>query len=457
MSLARWLKNLQLVGSTALAAALLCCVLATSAGAVEYVVNISVDGLRSDAISNWVDDLDNNYLPNFRKLRDEGAWTDNARTDYYKTCTNPGHANILTGRPVRDGFDWEGNPMKGHLWDENRAKISDPWAAYGLTFHDPHTAGQRYNNRRYPRRGLTKSSYEYVSSVFDVAHDAGKSTGLYAGKNRLGMYVHSYDEYHSEDSEGNLSNVSKIDDYLVQHINRKDRNSGQLIDQWKEQMGDDPLNYSFIHFADTDFLGHKRGWKTKGINTAYMNTVKDIDGWLGDIFAVIDENENMQGNTAIVLTSDHGGQGRGHKNPTRLNDYKVPFYVWGPGIGDPDTGGVDLYGLNSGLYYDPGDERPTHDEERQPIRNGFSANLVLSLLELDSIEDSSLNFYQDLNVFGTSTEPLLLGGSGLSFNTSQILPVPEPSATALLLSGAVCLLAIAALLRRREMSKPGVV
>jgi hypothetical protein len=393
----------------ALLAALCCGFLVTPARAVEYVIQISIDALNAGAVPAW----GQADVPNFWRLRTEGAWTDNARTDYTSTVTSPNHACILTGRPVAD---WTGKP--GHLWNENGQP--DPVTYWGLTLHDAHVVGTSYNGHRWAA-SPAKPTYEYVHSTLDVAHDAGLKTGLYSGKNRLAMEVVSYDAAHSDNG------VNKVDASLVMpvDISHIPDYSQSLVNAWKAQMDSPaPLRYSFIHFADTDSAGHAWTWSTTPSTDpqSYMYTVKQVDALLGQIFAEIEGDARFAGKTAIVLTADHGGTvgTTEHNNGSKQDNYQVPFYVWGPGV----TAGADLYALNP-QYADPGAGRPDYNAVGQPIRNGDSANLCMRLLGLGPIPGSSIGF-------------------------DQPMVVPEPSSLVLLGGGAIGLLAYAWQRRKRR-------
>ena len=182
--------------------------------------------------------------------------------------------------------------------------------------------------------GVNKTKYEYLTSVFDVAHDAGLRTGLYAGKLRFNMEVNSYDAAHSDNGE------NKIDEHEVDAAVAGNYTTSQtLVNQWKSQMSSkNPLRYSFIHFADTDDIGHVSGWNVTSPTTPYMQAVEHEDAWLGQIIAEVNNTPALKGNTAIVLTADHGGHGNvgpdpnGHSDNTLPADYTVPFYVYTPGL-----------------------------------------------------------------------------------------------------------------------------
>ena len=109
---------------------------------VERVVHISMDGLRSDHVTA-------DRMPNLYALSQRAASTLNARTDPARTQTLPNHTSQFTGLEVNGG----------HFVDYN--------VDLGRTVHDE--AGR------------------YVPSVFDVVHDNGARTALYAGKSKFDM------------------------------------------------------------------------------------------------------------------------------------------------------------------------------------------------------------------------------------------------------------------------------
>ena len=124
--------------------------------AVEYVIAISVDGLRPESIQRLGAEL----LPNLYRLRREGAYTDEARTDVDYTMTNPNHAGMLTGRGTLD----HGEITLGHR----------------VTFNS------RLMQRLEERNGF------YVSSVFDGIKAAGGTASFYSNKAKLDFLGLSY-------------------------------------------------------------------------------------------------------------------------------------------------------------------------------------------------------------------------------------------------------------------------
>jgi hypothetical protein len=322
--------------------------LPANAQSITHVIHISVDGLRPDAITA----LGPSNLPSFYRMRTEGAFTDNARSDYDYTITLPCHTTQLTGRGIAG--------PTGHNWTGN----SDP------------DEGET----------LASNKGSYVAGVFDVAHDHGLRTGEFAGKSKFSLFATSWDAVNgAPDVIGPDNGRNKIDVY----VNTGD--TAQLVNTLMADESSQPLNYAFLHLADPDTIGHYYDWDvTPG--SAYCDTIKVMDDRLGTIFDLIDNDSRFTGSTAIVLTADHGGTNYDHGNATLPADYTVPFYVWGPGV----MPGADLYALNPTNRSNPGASRPTYSDSVQPIRNGEAANVSLKLLGLEPVPGSTIGTNQDL-------------------------------------------------------------
>jgi hypothetical protein len=107
----------------------------------------------------------------------------------------------------------------------------------------------------------------------------------------------------------------------------------------------------------------------------------------------VETNAALAGRTAIILTADHGGDGSSHGDETNVFNYTIPFYVWGAGVQHGS-----LYDMNCTTRTDPGTSRPLYTAAGQPIRNGDSGNLALSLLGLGPIPGSLINVGHNLQV-----------------------------------------------------------
>jgi len=318
---------------------------------VEYVIHISVDGLRSDAVTI----LGHGRVPNFYRLRAEGAFTDNARTDAHYLGTLPNHTSQLTGRGVR-----------------------------GPTGHN-------YGDNRFPPllRTLHSNKGEYIASVFDVVHDHGLSTALYTGKEKFQIFRQSYNSINgAPDRKGIDNGRNKIDRYVC--IEDTDK----LVDNYIATMRLSPFNYSLLHLRDPDSAGHDDYWDvTPG--SAYMNAVVKIDRLVGKVLDMVVNSPKRSKKTVVIVTADHGGTyGSNHTILDSRKNYTIPFYVWGAGI----LKGADLYALNKQTRLDPGSARPPYSAPVQPIREGDVATLALDLLGLEPVEGSTINLAQDLAV-----------------------------------------------------------
>lgn len=320
--------------------------LANAAGPA-HVIQVSIDGLGSAYLQLL---LQQGRVPNIARLMREGASTLNARADYDYTLTLPNHTSMLTGRPVKDKY---GSNTSGHGW------ITNNTPPLSMTLHS--------------NRGF------YVASTFDVAHDHGLSTALYASKDKFVLFDNSYNATNgAADATGADNGRDKIDTFVNVNLN-----ATAMFTAFKSNTQANPARYNFIHFDSPDTAGHAYGWGS----AQYTNAVVLVDGLIGQMLVLIESVPLMKGNTYIVLTADHGGTGVGHSNNTQAINYTVPFVLWGPGI---PAG--DLYVLNGANTVDPGVSRIDYSlTAPQPIRNGDAGNCVLHLLGLPVISGSSLD------------------------------------------------------------------
>jgi hypothetical protein len=319
--------------------------------AAEHVIHISVDGLHPGHLQTQITA---GLAPNFKRFQDEGAWTNNARTDYTHTNTLPNHTSMLTGRPVSLPA---GMPAMTH---------------HGYFDNDDPPATETLHNYTNPDW--------YKASTFDVVHDAGLSTALYASKFKFIIYEQSYN---AANGAPHAYGSDKIDTFFGPE------STATMQAALLSGLGTNNFEYTFVHYADLDDAGHGVGWGTPD----YMSAIETIDGYLGQLFNLVETDDDLAGKTAIVLSADHGGIGTGHSTASNPANYTIPFYVWGDGVAHGD-----LYAYNTGTRTNPLTTRPDYNAAGQPIRNGDGGNLALSLLGLSAIPGSLMNAAQSLRV-----------------------------------------------------------
>jgi len=323
-----------------------------AANFARRTIIVSIDGLRPDVITN----LGADQLPAFYRFLNEGATTLNARSDPKFTSTMPNHASMMTARWV--------NGAGSHGWARNVDSQS------GGTIHTE-------NN-------------QYVPSIFDVVHDEGGRTGLYATKEKFELFDRSYNDQNGrQDLTTPDYGKDKIDTFVYLDL------SSDLMDRFFQDASTNPYDFSFLHLADPDRQGHATGWDI-GITSAYAEAIRDADEQIGRLLSFVESDPSWMGSTNIIITADHGGTGINHNDPSVYEHNRIIFGTWGPGV----EAGIDLYTINANTRLDPGTNHIEQavESERQPIRNGDAPNLALKMMGLPPIPRSTINANRSLLV-----------------------------------------------------------
>lgn len=299
-----------------------------SGGNDPLVVIISVDGLNPDAVRPEAGRF-GTVVSGFSTLMSEAAGTLNARSTFEQTNTLPNHASMLTGRSVGGAGG-------------TRVVFN---ADNGLTLEE--TAGL------------------YIPGVFDVAHDHGLATALFAEKDKFRFLVRSWDTAHGAvDRTGADNGTGKIDEALIAPAE-------QLLPAFMKRLQSGRGGLIFLHVAAPDLAGHTKGFMSQ----PYLDAVHEADKEVAAVLMAVRGSAGLRRRTTVIVTADHGGRGGGHSDATDPDAFRIPFYVWGRGVRPGD-----LYTLNPARA-DPGAGRPSYGG-LQPVRNMDAAALALRRLGL---------------------------------------------------------------------------
>jgi len=260
------------------------------------------------------DALDLADTPTLDNLRAKGAYSPRAQT-VSLSVTLPSHASMLSGMtPEKHGIVW-GLPYIG-------------WPGMN---------------------GPT---------LFSEAHDAGLTTAMIFGKQKLNHLVlpNSVDRLFGADTED-----TEIKNQAVEFI---------------EAGLPDVL---FIHFPDTDRVGHTFGW----MSANQLQSITFVDGLIGEIVAALERGGYLN-STILIVTADHGGHGQSHGDDS-VEDRTIPWLAVGPGVREGviltspintyDTAATALYALDLSIP-----ER----WDGQPILEIFDSNKKAALRSAQS-------------------------------------------------------------------------
>jgi predicted AlkP superfamily pyrophosphatase or phosphodiesterase len=221
-------------------------------------------------------------MPVLKKLVKEGAGTWAAQT-ITPSITLPAHTSMLTGVPAE---------IHHITWNDWR-----------------------------PTKGIVG-----VSTIFAAAKQAGRSTAMFAGKEKFRhlLQPNTVDEFYYDRSNAVVVLKSDNGDKVV-------KKEGCIF---AKMVATNAANYivknkpdlCFVHFTDPDTVGHEFGWGSPEQIKAFA----DVDAALGIIRRAI-QQAGIARHSIIIITADHGGHGKGHVLGTP-EDKTIPWIAWGQGV-----------------------------------------------------------------------------------------------------------------------------
>ena len=158
---------------------------------------------------------------------------------------------------------------------------------------DPVTHGITWGDYQ-PARGAIA-----VPTIFTIAHAAGMRTALVCGKN----------VFRQLDVPGSLDFFADLP------------GGDQAVATEAIVQAGAGFRLLLVHFAAVDLVGHVSGW----MSDPYLRQVGDTDAAVGRLLAA------LPAGTTVILTADHGGNGRDHLSGGP-EDVLVPWMIAGPGI-----------------------------------------------------------------------------------------------------------------------------
>ncbi|HEX8913208.1 MAG TPA: alkaline phosphatase family protein, partial [Humisphaera sp.] len=184
------------------------------------------------------------------------------------------------------------------LW----ARTSD--LPYTLPSHVSMMTGVRPTRHGIEENEYRLDRYPQFPTIFEAAHEKGLTTAFVAGKSKLKV----------------LCKPGSIDHDFVE-----DQDDEKVAERAVRVLRDQKPNLLVVHFRGCDYAGHFHEWGSP----QQLAALRDIDAGVGQILRAV-EAGGMAGETAVLLTADHGGAGITHWEDHRGST--IPWVIRGPGI-----------------------------------------------------------------------------------------------------------------------------
>ena len=150
-------------------------------------------------------------------------------------------------------------------------------------------------------------------TLFTWVHGAGRRTALLTGESKLAL----------------MAPPGSADLYVGPSPRNQHRERGAapaLAARFAEAFPRERFALTFVHFDETDAAGHRHGW----MSDEYLAAVGVADQALGTILGAI-EASALAGSTAVLVTTDHGGERDNHGIGRGETSWLIPFACRVPG------------------------------------------------------------------------------------------------------------------------------
>ncbi|HEX8912897.1 MAG TPA: ectonucleotide pyrophosphatase/phosphodiesterase [Humisphaera sp.] len=156
--------------------------------------------------------------------------------------------------------------------------------------------------------------YPSTPTLFEEAKRRGYTTAVVAGKDKFDVF----------DRPGVLD---------WKWIPRRGTmKTSQVIKGATAMIRDHQPEVMLVHLPSVDVVGHAKGWATPD----QMKAIAEADTALSELFAALDAAKLTE-STLVIITADHGGQGKGHGTEDSRSRH-IPWIAVNPALRQ----GVDL-------------------------------------------------------------------------------------------------------------------
>jgi arylsulfatase A-like enzyme len=209
---------------------------------------------------------------------------------------------LLADTPVLHGMVKEGAYT---FWAKTTAvSITLPSHVSMLTGMAPNKHGIEWNDDL----PLSVPVYPHYPTIFETARLGGYTTAMVCGKSKFGPLTKPGTLDYVFLPEKNLEADEPVADEAVKVI---------------RQLKPDLL---FVHLPTVDRMGHQFGWGSP----EQLAAIGLADQAVGRVVTALEET-GLRKSTFILVTSDHGGQGKVH-GPDDARSRHIPWIATGPGV-----------------------------------------------------------------------------------------------------------------------------